>query len=128
MYLEVQMMSRLSFVTDSQTKDSLSPRIHNINKTDKALGKKSIIISILQSENCIQLSLGPAEGLFSYSAGYIVCRLTRVIILFPPCKVKHMSLQKWPGQDHMWSLWQRQEINQQLMNFNFLLLKVYPPS
>jgi len=61
------------------------------------LGKNSIIVSILQSENYTQTSLGPAKGLFSYSAGYMVCRPTRVIILFLPRKVKHMSLQNWSG-------------------------------
>lgn len=54
---------------------------------------------ILQSENYTQKSLSPAKGLFSHSVGYIVCRPTRVIMLFLPCKVKHMSWQNWPGQD-----------------------------
>lgn len=54
---------------------------------------------ILQSENYTQTSLSPAKGLFSHSVWYIVCRPIRVTMLFLPCKVKHMRLQNWPGQD-----------------------------
>lgn len=53
-------------------------------------------MSILQSENCTQTCLGPGKYLFSYSAEYIVCRPTRVIILFLPHKVQEFSELTWP--------------------------------